>query len=139
MFIFTKNLYLCTSTFATFSFCTKLSLKFCGDISQIFSKPMLKQLPSRERLLAVKKLSSEIFGETFNPQNIRNGLKVLRKPLVGPEVASYYGKNDSMPTFKDFKAWFPELKLVDPREETRLKMVADRKKRNKGAPKKKSS
>lgn len=100
---------------------------------------MLKQLPSRERLLAVKKLSSEIFGETFNPQNVRNGLKVLRKPLIGPEVASYYGNNDAMPTFKDFKEWFPELKLVDPREETRLKMVADRKKRNKGAPKKKSS
>lgn len=100
---------------------------------------VLGKLPSKERLLQVKKLSAEIFGETWNPDNIRNGAKVLRAPLKGPEVVNYYGVNDSMPTFKDFKQWFPELKLVDPKEATRLKMVHNKKKRNKGAPKKKSS
>lgn len=100
---------------------------------------LLKKLPSKQRLLEVKKLSAEIFGENWNPENVRNGAKVLKAPLQGPEIVNYYGKNDSMPTFKDFKEWFPELHLVDPREETRLKMVQDRKKRNKGAPKKKSS
>lgn len=97
------------------------------------------KLPPPSRLLQVKQLSAEIFGEVWNPTGVRNGSKILRAPLQGKKVAEYYGNNDAMPTFKDFKQWFPELKLVDPREETRLKMVQDRKKRNKGAPKKKSS
>lgn len=101
------------------------------------SSPM--KLPPPSRLLQVKQLSAEIFGEVWNPTGVRNGSKILRAPLQGKKVAEYYGNNDAMPTFKDFKQWFPELKLVDPREETRLKMVQDRKKRNKGAPKKKSS
>lgn len=99
----------------------------------ILRKVNLKQLQ------AVKRLSAQIFGETYNPTNIRNGGKVLRAPLKGPEVVSWYGDNDAAPTFKDFKEWFPELKLVDPKEAYRVKMVADRKKRSKGAPKKKSS
>lgn len=99
----------------------------------MFKKVSLAQLQGVKRLLA------QIFGETHNPKNIRNGGKVLRAPLKGPEVVSWYGHNDSAPTFKDFKEWFPELKLVDPKEAYRVKMVADRKKRNKGAPKKKSS
>lgn len=98
---------------------------------------VLKSLPLKVRLQQVKQLLAEIFGETWNPTCARNGAKVLRAPLKGPEVARYYGVNLEMPTFKDFKAWFPELKLVDPKEEYRLKMVDDRKKRNKGAPKKK--
>lgn len=91
------------------------------------------------QLRELKNLSAKIFGETYNPSNTRNGAKVLRAPLIGEEVATYYGKNDSAPTFRDFKEWFPELKLIDPKEAYRVKMVADRKKRNKGAPKKKSS
>lgn len=98
---------------------------------------ILKKLPSRARLEQVKKLSSEIFESTWNPNNTRNGSKILRAPLKGPELVNYYGVNNSMPTFQDFKKWFPELKLVDPREAYRVKMVEDRKKRNKGAPKKK--
>lgn len=86
-----------------------------------------------------KKLLAQIFQETYNPQCIRNGAKVLRAPLQGPSILSWYGDNDAAPTFKDFKEWFPELKLVDPKEAYRVKMVSDRKKRNKGAPKKKSS
>lgn len=95
--------------------------------------------PSPQRVAEVKKLSAEIFNHNWNPSNIRNGRKILTTPLKGPEVAKYYGVNHSMPTFSDFKQWFPELKLVDPREEYRQRMVEDRKKRNKGAPKKKSS
>lgn len=91
------------------------------------------------QLRQLKELLAQIFGEAFNPTCARRGAKVLRAPLKGPEVAAYYGKNDSAPTFKDFKQWFPNLGLVDPKEEYRLKMVRDRKKRNKGAPKKKTS
>ncbi|CAH2355883.1 mitochondrial 37S ribosomal protein S27 [[Candida] railenensis] len=98
---------------------------------------ILRKLPSKERLLQVKKLSAEIFGANWNPEGKRNGSKILRAPLKGPELKNYYGDNNATPTFKDFKAWFPELRLVDPKEVYRLKMVDDRKKRNKGAPKKK--
>lgn len=104
-----------------------------------FTMSILKKLPSQERINQAKKLSAEIFGHTWNPKNVRNGAKVLRAPLIGPEVVNYYGKNDSIPTFQDFKKWFPALNLVDPKETYRLHMVADRKKRNKGAPKKKTS
>ena len=100
---------------------------------------LLKKLPSRQRLLEVKKLTADIFDAHWNPDRTRNGAKILRAKLKGPEVAAYYGVNDSMPTFNDFKKWFPELKLVDPKEAYRLKMVEDRKKRSKGAPKKKKS
>ncbi|KAJ9095454.1 hypothetical protein QFC19_007564 [Naganishia cerealis] len=100
---------------------------------------ILKGLPSKTRLMEVKKLTADIFQNQWNPNRVRNGAKVLRAPLKGPQVASYYGNNDDMPTFKDFKEWFPELQLTDPKEEYRLKMVRDRKKRNKGAPKKKTS
>ncbi|ODV77629.1 mitochondrial ribosome small subunit component [Suhomyces tanzawaensis NRRL Y-17324] len=99
---------------------------------------ILKKLPSKERINQAKQLSASIFGHAWNPSCARNGAKILKAPLKGPEVVNYYGVNDHLPTFQDFKAWFPELKLTDPRETYRLHMVQDRKKRNKGAPKKKS-
>lgn len=99
---------------------------------------MFRRVDIRQ-LKEVKRLLAEIFSETYNPQNARNGAKVLRAPLKGDRVLAWYGDNNSAPTFKDFKLWFPELKLVDPKEAYRVKIVADRKKRNKGAPKKKSS
>lgn len=98
---------------------------------------ILKKIPTQERLNQVKQLSASIFGHTWNPNCTRNGSKILKAPLKGPELVNYYGENGSMPTFKDFKLWFPELNLVDPKEAYRLHMVKDRKKRNKGAPKKK--
>lgn len=100
---------------------------------------VLKKVPSPARLNQLKRLSASIFNEAWNPKCIRNGSKVLKAPLLGPKLVNYYGINDSLPTFQDFKQWFPSLKLVDPREKQRLFMVNDRKKRNKGAPKKKSS
>ncbi|KAK6465527.1 mitochondrial ribosome small subunit component [Scheffersomyces coipomensis] len=99
---------------------------------------LLKKIPSQARLNQAKELSAAVFGHTWNPACKRNGSKILRQELKGPQISKYYGVNEELPTFKDFKKWFPELKLVDPREEYRLKMVQDRKKRNKGAPKKKS-
>lgn len=100
---------------------------------------ILKQLPSKARLEAARKLTAQIFEQTWNPNAVRRGAKFLRAPLIGPEIKNWYGDNDAMPTFKDFKAWFPELKLEDPREVYRRSMVVSRKKRNKGAPKKKTS
>lgn len=99
---------------------------------------LLKKV-SQAKIRQVQELSARIFGESYNPDQVRNGAEVLAAPLKGSTIASYYGDNDSAPTFKDFKKWFPELKLIDPKEQYRLLMVALRKKRNKGPPKKKSS
>lgn len=118
--------------------CTSSILQF--PLLLYFSPTMsLLKKVSQAQIRQVKQLSAQIFGESYNPDNIRNGAKVLAAPLKGPAIASYYGDNNSTPTFKDFKQWFPELKLVDPKEEYRVMMVALRKKRNKGAPKKKTS
>lgn len=98
---------------------------------------VLKALPSRARIQEAQKLSHQIFDQLWNPTAKRNPAKILRAPLQGPELVKYYGDNDAVPTFNDFKKWFPELQLVDPREAHRTFIVEDRKRRNKGAPKKK--
>ncbi|CAK9438797.1 mitochondrial 37S ribosomal protein mS33 [Lodderomyces beijingensis] len=100
---------------------------------------IIKSLPSKERLAQAKRLSFRIFDQHWNPTGKRNPAKILTAPLRGPEVVKYYGDNSSVPTFQDFKKWFPELNLIDPREAHRTFMVQDRKRRNKGAPKKKKS
>ncbi|KAI3405298.1 hypothetical protein KGF56_001895 [Candida oxycetoniae] len=100
---------------------------------------ILRAVPSKQRLQEARKLSFEIFDQFWNPTGKRNPAKILRASLKGPDLVKYYGNNDAVPTFKDFQKWFPELKLVDPREAHRTHMVEDRKRRNKGAPKKKKS
>ncbi|EMG46785.1 RSM27 Mitochondrial 37S ribosomal protein S27 [Candida maltosa Xu316] len=98
---------------------------------------VLRALPSKARISEVRKVSAKIFDEFWNPTAKRNPAKILTAPLKGPEYLSYYGDNNAAPTFKDFKKWFPELQIEDPREVYRKFMVEDRKRRNKGAPKKK--
>ncbi|CAI5758732.1 unnamed protein product [Candida verbasci] len=98
---------------------------------------ILKSFPTKERLHHIRKTYCEIFNQYYNPQAKRNPNNILRKPLKGPQFLKWYGDNSSTPTFSDFKKWFPDLKLVDPRETHRQFMVQDRKRRNKGAPKKK--
>ena len=88
---------------------------------------VLKVLPSKARLAEVRKTSFKIFDQFWNPNAKRNPNKILRAPLKGPEYVKYYGDNNAVPTFKDFKKWFPQLKLVDPREAHRVFIVADRK------------
>ncbi|KAK6201362.1 mitochondrial ribosome small subunit component [Scheffersomyces amazonensis] len=100
---------------------------------------VLKKVPTQERLNQARQLAAAIFGHPWNPECKRLGTNILRAELKGPELVKYYGVNEDIPTFKDFKKWFPELKLVDPRETYRLHMIQDRKKRNKGAPKKKKA
>jgi hypothetical protein len=39
---------------------------------------------------ALQRLSAAVFGTVLNPSNQRNGLKELRKNLVGPAVVHYY-------------------------------------------------
>lgn len=96
------------------------------------SRQLLKQ-----KFQALTKIKAEIYGNNYNPENIRTGAKVLRKRLVGPTVANYYNNPDFL-RFKDLKKLFPQFNFVDLEEQYRLTMVAARKRRGKGAPKKKS-
>ncbi|KAG5518887.1 hypothetical protein PMAC_002418 [Pneumocystis sp. 'macacae'] len=92
---------------------------------------MLK-LPSKKRLQEVSSVISRIFGTTFNVDSRRNGNRVLRQRLRGPTVLEYYSRMNVVP--KTIIRSFPELKLVDPIEESRKADVDRRRRRGKGPP-----
>lgn len=90
--------------------------------------------PAIARRQALQKLSSAIFGSTYNPTASRNGNKVLRQRLRGPALLDYY----PAPQVKlsALIRAFPDLKLVDEEEEVRRADIDALKRRGKGAPKK---
>lgn len=75
--------------------------------------------PSKARLLELSKLSKQIFHESFNPTQARRGSRVLRAPLKGDVLTQYYYPNDFL-KFKYLQQQFPELYLVDAKEQYRL-------------------
>ncbi|BFZ53179.1 mitochondral 37S ribosomal protein S27 [Savitreella phatthalungensis] len=94
--------------------------------------PHTPALALRQR--ALKQLSARVFGETWNPEALRNGNKILRRRLRGPALLDYYPAQHVKLT--EVNKLFPELKLVDQEEEQRLSDVDALKRRGKGAPKK---
>ncbi|KAA8913206.1 hypothetical protein TRICI_003268 [Trichomonascus ciferrii] len=93
---------------------------------------MSSLMPSRARMLQVMKLSKSIFHETFNPDNTRNGAKVLRQRLKGDIIKNYYRPN--VLTLRELRAIHPEGNHYDDKEERRLAKIAVRKKKGKGKP-----
>ncbi|KAJ7583689.1 mitochondrial ribosomal subunit S27-domain-containing protein [Mycena floridula] len=84
------------------------------------------------RLQALKRLQCSIFMTTYNPNSVRTGAKYLRARLRGPSMVQYYPQSmDIAKLARD-----PVLGIVNEAEETRLRDIATRKKRGKGAPKK---
>jgi len=79
-------------------------------------------------------LSASIFNTTFNPSNIRTGNKILRQRLKGTTLAEYYPPR--VVTIRDMRRLWPEMKIPDEDEETRVASVERTKARGKGAPKK---
>ncbi|GJJ77211.1 small subunit ribosomal protein S33 [Entomortierella parvispora] len=92
-------------------------------------------IPAAGKMTFLSKLSCAIFGNVYNPQNIRTGNKILRQRLVGPTVNAYY-PNVKRITLREITRMAPELNLVDQLEKTRLEDLSERKKRGKGPPKK---
>ena len=90
--------------------------------------------PPAARVQALKKLSSAIFGTTYNPSASRNGNKILRQRLRGPALLDYYPATQVR--LSSVVRAFPELKLVDEEEEVRKQDIDALKRRGKGAPKK---
>ena len=80
-----------------------------------------------------------IFSQTFNPQRLRTGNRVLRQRLRGPSVAAYYPRR--VATIQDlkklYKGFDEEMETWDDDEEDRLEHLVLVKQRGKGAPKKK--
>ncbi|MCJ1279613.1 mitochondral 37S ribosomal protein S27 [Puttea exsequens] len=93
----------------------------------------------RARLLDLMKVQCRIFSQTFNPEGLRTGNRVLRQRLRGPNIAQYYPRR--LATVKDlrkaFKHFPEEMDTWDEEEEERLDHIALAKQRGKGAPKKK--
>ncbi|RUS32243.1 mitochondrial ribosomal subunit S27-domain-containing protein [Jimgerdemannia flammicorona] len=85
-------------------------------------------------LQRLAQLSCKLFNNLYNPTNARTGNKVLRGRLLGPALTSYYPQK--LLHFRDVKAAYPNLGLVDLEEKERLDEIARRKRRGKGTPKK---
>ena len=51
---------------------------------------------SATALRVLSRISAAVFGTVLNPTNQRNGLKELRKNLVGPAIVNYYPASASM-------------------------------------------
>ena len=110
------------------------------------STPPSTAMPTRERLLQLYKvlnpspapflvctafclkskrfssqLSASIFNTTFNPSNIRTGNKILRQRLKGAALAEYYPPR--VVTIRDMRRLWPEMKIPDEDEETRVASV----------------
>ncbi|KAI8063300.1 mitochondrial ribosomal subunit S27-domain-containing protein [Gongronella butleri] len=90
--------------------------------------------PSAARLAQLAQLRSSVFGTVYNPTASRTGNKILRQRLVGPVMTQYNPKQ--LAHFRDLKALYPELDLINVEEKKRLDEIAQRKRRGKGAPKK---
>ncbi|KAJ7460588.1 mitochondrial ribosomal subunit S27-domain-containing protein [Mycena latifolia] len=88
-------------------------------------------LPSQ--LKGLTRLRCQIFQTSYNPRNLRTGAKYLRARLRGPAMVDYYPKSINL---AEVVREFPELGIVNEKEEQRLADVEDRKRRGKGTPKK---
>ncbi len=96
-----------------------------------------KPIP-KEKLVKLEKLQCQIFHTTYNPTKQRTGAKILRKPLKGQAMASYYGPAEFPSVSKIARLWKDnEFEIVNEPEEYRLERIEARKRRGKGAPKKK--
>ncbi|KAF6219833.1 hypothetical protein HO133_003658 [Letharia lupina] len=93
----------------------------------------------QSRIFDLLQVQCRIFSQTFNPQRLRTGNRVLRQRLRGPSVAAYYPRR--VATIKDlkklYKGFDEEMETWDDDEEDRLEHLLLAKQRGKGAPKKK--
>lgn len=97
----------------------------------------------KNTLPKLEKLRCTIFDKFYNPDNLRVGVEVWEKPLLGPSLRNYYGSRTNI-NFSEFMSSFrknlegTDFKLQDQREIDRLQYVEERKRIGKGAPKKKN-
>jgi hypothetical protein len=88
------------------------------------------------RLTQLARLRSQIFQTAYNPTGVRTGAKYLRARLRGPSMVKYYPPEINI---AQIMRKYPELELVNQKEEQRLADLAEKKRRGKGPPKKAKS
>ncbi|KAL1920642.1 mitochondrial 37S ribosomal protein mS33 [Calcarisporiella thermophila] len=94
----------------------------------------MSSAPSPTRLAKLAELTASLFHNVYNPTGARTGNRILRERLKGPTFQKYYPP--ALIKFRDVKAAFPDMQLVDIYEEQRLEEIEKRRRRGKGAPKK---
>ncbi|KAJ1987892.1 mitochondral 37S ribosomal protein S27 [Dimargaris cristalligena] len=89
-------------------------------------------LLTRQQQIAA--ISARIFGRAFNAEGKRTGERVLRQPIRGPEVVSYYPPEPF--SFRELREMYPDMELIDLKEGARLAKIETLRRRGKGAPEK---
>ena len=85
-------------------------------------------------LAALTALRCKIFGNAYNPNNVRSGAKYLRQPLVGAAMLRYYPPHVNL---RSIRAAVPSVgQLMFPEEAQRVMDVERKKMLGKGPPKK---
>ena len=79
-------------------------------------------------------LQCRLFNQTYNPNHLHTGNRILRERLIGPALASYYPPRAV--THRTFRKLFPRLEGADPHEIDRVEGLTILKSKGKGAPKK---
>ncbi|EYE95893.1 mitochondrial 37S ribosomal protein mS33 [Aspergillus ruber CBS 135680] len=94
------------------------------------------QIP-RHRILDLVKTQCRIFSQSFNPERLRLGNKILRQRLRGPALAAWYPRKTV--SFRDLQDTYRPLGLTifDEAEDDREEAIQIAKSRGKGRPKKK--
>lgn len=80
----------------------------------------MSQIP-RTRILSLMKAQCSIFNTVFNPDQKRQGTKVLRERLKGPTLAAYYPRR--VVSIKSLQAAYPGYEMLDEAEQDRLEKV----------------
>ncbi|KAF2474300.1 uncharacterized protein BDR25DRAFT_281178 [Lindgomyces ingoldianus] len=89
----------------------------------------------RSRILDLMKVQCRIFSNTFNPDRLRLGTRILHERLKGESVASYYPPR--IGTTKHLRRLYPQYEILDEKEEDWLEHMQIAKSRGKAPPKKK--
>ena len=85
-------------------------------------------------LAALDALRCQVFGTTYNPNNVRMGAKYLKKSLVGDSMLKYYPPQFKLSSFFGQDPAF--AKLIHPTETQRWLDVERKRAIGKGPPKK---
>lgn len=89
---------------------------------------------STKSLAALNALRCQVFGTTYNPNNVRTGAKFLKKSLVGDPMLKYYPPQFKLSSFFGQEQAF--AKLIHPAETQRWRDVERKRAIGKGPPKK---
>lgn len=78
-------------------------------------------LIARARLQSLMQTQCRIFNTVYNPDQKRQGTKILRQRLKGATFAAYYPRR--VATIRSLGSYYPDYEIVDMDEQDRLESV----------------